>query len=205
MGMVITLDSETLSIRPWSDGTIDEIGFDPRSAYVERFWLSLIGPSCTWLMRRMAAGFDASPDGFEMVVGETARAIGLGDRGGRNSPFLRTLNRLVQFDLARVSGPSELIVLRLLPPLTTRQVARLSPVLQEAHDAWRAERSQQPPAEHQRRRSRQLALSLLELGEDPEEVERQLLRWRYHPALACEAAAWAASRHRLAVVAAQTS
>lgn len=202
MGMLVTLESETLTIRPWQDGTTEHIGFDPRSAYVERFWLSLIGPSCTWLMRRIAAGFDASADGFEMVIGETARAIGLGDRGGRNSPFLRTLNRLVQFDLARVCGPAELTVLRLMPPLTVRQAARLSPVLQEAHEAWRAERSQEPPAEHQRRRSRQLALSLLELGEDPEAVERQLLRWRYHPALASEAAAWAASRHRMAVAAA---
>jgi hypothetical protein len=206
MGMLITLDSDALSIRPSSDATTENIGFDPRSSYVERFWLGLIGPSCTWLMRRMAAGFDASPEGFEMAIGDTARAIGLGDRAGRNSPFLRTLNRLVQFDLARVSGPAELTVLRLMPPLNTRQVARLSPVLQEAHDAWRAERSQRSPIEQQRRRSRQLALSLLELGEDPEEVERQLLRWRYHPTLASEAAAWAASRHRLAVVAAaQTS
>jgi 3-oxoadipate enol-lactonase len=42
------------------------------------------------------------------------------------------------------------------------------------------------PAEAARRRSRQLALSLLELGEGPDEVERQLMRWRYHPALARE-------------------
>jgi hypothetical protein len=43
-----------------------------------------------------------------------------------------------------------------------------------------------------------LALSLLELGEDLEEAERQLLRWRYHPALAREAVVWAAEAHRSA-------
>jgi hypothetical protein len=55
------------------------------------------------------------------------------------------------------------------------------------------------PAEAARRRSRQLALSLLELGEGPDEVERQLMRWRYHPALARESLCWAVDRHREAV------
>jgi len=36
---------------------------------------------------------------------------------------------------------------------------------------------------------------LVELGEDPEAVERQLLRWRYHPGLAQEASKWAWSRN----------
>ena len=60
-----------------------------------------------------------------------------------------------------------------------------------------------PPAEAQRRRGRQLALSLLELGEGPEEAERQLLRWRYHPAMAREAAEWAWRQHRSALEAAE--
>jgi hypothetical protein len=39
----------------------------------------------------------------------------------------------------------------------------------------------------------------MELGEDVEAAERQLLRWRYHPTLAREAASWAAEQHRSAV------
>jgi hypothetical protein len=197
--MLITFEGDTLTVRPWTNEAIERTGFDPRSTYVERFWLGVIGPSCTWLLRRVAAGFESAPEGFDMVVGETARAIGLGDRGGRNSPFLRTLNRLLQFDLARVCGPSELLIMRRIPPLTARQAARLSPTLQEAHERWRLERAQEPPNEYQRRRSRQLALSLLELGEDAEEVERQLLRWQYHPTLASDAATWALSRHQQAL------
>jgi hypothetical protein len=203
MPSLVTFESDTLHVRTWTDEALDRFGFDPRSPYVERFWLSIIGPSTTWLLRRIAAGLDVSPDGFEMALSETARALGLGDRGGRNSPFLRTVNRMLQFDLARVTGPAELQVMRKLPPLNRRQAARLSPALQEAHERWEAERSQVPPVEAQRRRSRQLALSLLELGEDAEEVERQLLRWRYHPALASEAAAWATYRHRHARAVAQ--
>ena len=196
---LVMFDSETVTVRPWMDETLDRIGFDPRSPYVERFWLGIVGPSVTWLVRRIAAGFDAAPDGFEMPLGETARALGLGDPGGRNSAFFRTLTRMVQFDLARVPGPGEMQVMRRLPPLSRRQVARLSPALQEAHERWMASALEVPPAEAARRRSRQLALSLLELGEDPDEVERQLIRWRYHPAMARESLCWAVDRHREAL------
>jgi hypothetical protein len=198
-------ESETVTIRPWADEVVERLGFDPRSPYVERFWLGVIGPSVTWLMRRIAAGFDASPGGFEMPLGETARALGLGDPGGRNSAFFRTLNRLVQFDLGRVSGPQEIMVMRRLPPLSRRQAARLSPALQEAHERWMQAAAEVPPSEAARRRSRQLALSLLELGEDPDEVERQLLRWRYHPAMARESLCWAVDRHRQALAVASAS
>jgi hypothetical protein len=52
--------------------------------------------------------------------------------------------------------------------------------------------------EHLRNRARHLALSLLELGEDGEATERQLHRWRIHPAMAHDATAWAIARHRAA-------
>jgi hypothetical protein len=203
MEPLVTFECDSLTVRPWQDEVIDALGFDPRSPYVERFWLGVLGPSTTWLLRRMAAGFDASPEGFELSLGETARALGLGDKGGRNSPFLRTVNRMIQFELARVlnAGAGELAVRRRLPPLSRRQTARLSPALQAAHDRWQAEQLQEPPAEAQRRRGRQLALSLLELGEDMEAAERQLLRWRYHPALAREAVIWAVAAHRSAAAA----
>lgn len=199
---MVTFESEVLRVVPWVDDLIDKVGFDPRSTYVERFWLSVIGPSTTWLMRRLASGFDASPQGFDLPLGETARALGLGDKGGRHSPFLRTVNRMIQFELARVAGPDRLAVRRRLPPLSRRHTVRLSPALQEAHNRWQAEQLLDPPEEGQRRRARHLALSLLELGEDPESVERQLTRWRYHPALVKDAATWATERHRSALAAA---
>jgi hypothetical protein len=33
-----------LPVRPWPDSVIDALGHDPRSAYVERFWLGILGP-----------------------------------------------------------------------------------------------------------------------------------------------------------------
>jgi len=202
---MVTFESEVIKVVPWPDDVIDKIGFDPRSPYVERFWLSVIGPSTTWLLRRMAAAFDASPEGFDLPLGETAQALGLGDRAGRHSSLLRTVNRMIQFELAHAAGPAELAVRRRLAPLSRRHTARLSPALQEAHASWQAEQLEEPPGESARRRGRQLALSLLELGEDSEGAERQLLRWRYHPALAHDAVQWALDRHRVALAAASTT
>lgn len=39
------LSTDLLTIRPWPDEVIDALGHDPRSAYVERFWLGVLGPS----------------------------------------------------------------------------------------------------------------------------------------------------------------
>jgi hypothetical protein len=103
---------------------------------------------------------------------------------------------MVQFDLAREVGPGELEVMRRLPPLPRRHLVRLSPALQEAHARWQSDTLCGQPLEAARRRSRQIALSLLELGEHPEEVERQLMRWKYHPSLARESLCWAVDRHR---------
>lgn len=35
----------TIAVEAWSDPVIDQLGHDPRSAYVERFWLPVLGPS----------------------------------------------------------------------------------------------------------------------------------------------------------------
>jgi hypothetical protein len=157
------LDELVVRIRPWSDDVVDKLGFDPRSSYVEDFWLGILGPSTTWLLRRLAAGFDYSPGGFGLDLAETARSLGLGDRSGQHSPFVRSLNRTVQFGLAQVSGPEELSVRRRLPPLNRAQLLRLSPALQARHAAWPAEQLAMPAAQQQRRAS-QLALSTVQRG-----------------------------------------
>ena len=127
---------EVLQVRPWRDEILDRLGFDPRSSYVEDYWLGVLGPSTVWLLRRFAAGFDYSPEGFELDLAETARSLGLGDRSGRHSPFVRSVNRTIQFGLARLSGPDELSVRRRLPPLNHGHLKRLSPSLRARHAAW---------------------------------------------------------------------
>ncbi len=151
--------------------------------------------STTWLLRHLADGLDANPEGFVLSLPECATALGLGQRGGRHSPFVRAIMRSCQFGMARADGPATLSVRRKLPPLTRRQAAALPEPRRTAHAAWLEAELAVPRALREQRRVRQLALSLLELGEDAEATERTLGRWNYHPALAREATAWALERH----------
>ncbi len=129
----LSYPAESITVIPWgAEGT----GHDPRSGYVEEFWLGVLGPSTTWLLRRLAASFDDHPDGFELPFAATARILGLGDRGGRHSPFLRSVNRLILFELATPAVPDRLAVRRRLPDLNARQLARLGPEQTAAHQAW---------------------------------------------------------------------
>jgi hypothetical protein len=197
------LDAPVVTIRPWTDPVIDVIGFDPRSRYVERFWLGILGPSTTWLLRHVAAGLDQQPDGFELPLALTARELGLGDRSGRHSPFMRALWRCHQFEMARFEGDC-FMVRRRLPPLNRRQLQRLPESVQQAHRAWQEERLGVAPAEADRRRARALAITLLEIDPDASAVETRLTAWGVHPAAAGEATEWAWRRHTVAAAAAVT-
>lgn len=196
--------TDRLRIVAWPDPVIDLLGHEPRSGYVERFWLPILGPTTTLLLRRLAAGFDGAPDGFDLPTLETAAALGLGSRGGRNSPFLRALGRAAKFKIIRLDLPDTLAVRRHVPPLTRTQVARLPEALRSEHEEWQAAVQPKPGIDHQRRRARRLALSLIELGEPDEAVERQLHRWQLHPAVAHEALTWARDHRKQAEASAPT-
>jgi hypothetical protein len=190
-----TFPLPTLAVRPWDDPVIDQLGYDPRSAYVERFWLAVLGPSTVWLLRRLADQFDQAPAGFTLDLPQTARALGVGSRGGRNSPFMRSIERTCRFGAARFVEPGALAVRRKLAPLSAPQAARLPDHLREEHRAWIEAHPCRTTPEEVRTRARQLALSLLQLGEDVRTTERQLHRWRVHPAVAHEAVRWAVAHH----------
>jgi hypothetical protein len=175
----------------WPDPVIDRFGYDPRSLYVETFWLGVLGPTCTWLLRRLAAGFDDDPDGFDLDMSDAARALGLGHRPGRHSPFRRALARCVKFETARRAGPATLAVRRRLPPLPRRHLDRLPASLQTQHAQWIVPAPSSPVLEEARRHARRLALDLLEAGHSRPEVELQLVRWHVHPAIAHESTQWA--------------
>lgn len=192
--------SGVLLVEPWGDPLLDRLGYDARSTYVERFWLPVLGPSTVFLLRHLARGLDEAPSGFACDLETTARALGLGERHGRNAPFFRTVARAVDFDAARIAG-GRLIVRRRLAPLARRHVARLPEALQAEHERFlRVEaRRPRPPEhdEHLRRRGRQLALSLLQLGEDPASVIGHLRRWRFPADLAETCLEWANEQRTL--------
>lgn len=188
-----------LIIEAWDDPLVERLGYDPRSAYAERFWLPVLGPSTMFLLRHLARGLEEAPGGFACELAATARALGLGDRQGRNSPFFRTVARAVDFDAARLCG-DRLVIRRRLAPLPRRHVARLPETLQREHERFlrrEAARAGAPVDELLRRRGRQLALSLLQLGEEPSAVFEHLTRWRFPADLAQSCLEWAGTQREL--------
>ncbi len=180
-----------LNVVPWPDPVIDKLGHDPRSWYVEMFWLGVLGPSTVFLLRRIAAGFDLHPDGFSLDTEDTARAIGIGGRSGRHAPFQRTVTRCVTFEMARWQGTDVLAVRSALPPLARRHLQRLPDSLQLRHRHWVEAGSRPAAVDELRRRARRLALSLMVLDEPGTGIEGELVRRGIHPALAHEAVTWA--------------
>jgi hypothetical protein len=191
----VPTDTPSLHVVPWADPVIDQVGYDPRSVYVERFWLGILGPSATWLLRHLVDRLEASTEGYTLDLDECAAALGLGRQRGSSGAFPRTIARCCQFGAGRLVGTDTFEVRRKLPPLTRRQVARLAPGIQEQHASWVDPAPTVGAPADLRARARRLALSLVELGEDGQGTERQLQRWRFHPALASEATTWAIDHH----------
>lgn len=129
----------------WPDAELMGTGHEARSPYVERFWLGLLGPSTTWLWRRLVRGLDECPGGYRIQLADTARALGLGGGTGRNSTIVRSLERMAQFGAARRDG--DVVEVRThLPELSPRQLRRLPPAVQQAHRRWLDEQLN-PPAD----------------------------------------------------------
>ncbi len=190
-------------IEAWPDPVVDQLGHDPRSSYVEQFWLPVLGPSSVWLLRRLSIELDHRPSGCSLDPAQLAADLGLGTGAGRHSPLMRTIDRCCRFGLAARSD--DLVrVRRRLPPLTRGQVARLTPSLQLRHQELQDSATDRHVRAAQAARAKRLALTLLEIGENPEATERHLHLWRYEPDIARSATQWATDRHRAAAVAAGT-
>jgi hypothetical protein len=132
---VIPLIPVRATIRPWVDPVVDARGHDPRSAYVERYWLSVLGPTATWIMRRFAECFDAEPDGFVLDLAHTARTMGLSFDKNVVSPFGKALHRCVMFGVAHPTADG-FAVRRRFPAVAQRHLNRLPDDLRAEHDEW---------------------------------------------------------------------
>ena len=179
-----------IRVTPWPDPVLDVIGHDPRSWYAETFWLPTLGPTSLLLLRHLADRFEIDPSGVDLPVADTAAALGLGARDGQNSPLLRSLGRLHQFELACPESDAAIAVRRSLPPVHRRHVRRLPVALQAKHAEW-VNAQETKPVDIARRRARRFALTLLAQGETLDGVERSLHAGGFHPALAHEAVRWA--------------
>ena len=176
----------TLMVVPWSDPVVESVGHEVRSQYVELFWLNVLGPTATWILRRLVLGLDRYPMGYELDLAETAAAIGLSFTGGLTSPFARSMQRCVLFGVAQPLHGG-LAVRRRVPPVAARHLLRMPPHLRSAHDDWRRQDSSTSLSDIDRART--LAQAMIAVGDDLEVIERQLLAVGVGPIAAVEAIA----------------
>ncbi len=161
-----------VAITPWIDPVVDQRGHDPRSSYVERFWLGTLGPTATWLVRRLVAGFDAQPDGYELDLATTAQILGLSYSKGASSAFSKAFSRCIMFGLAHQRSDGY-AVRRMLPDVARRHLSRMPDLLQQEHERWlEAARGHRLEV---LQRARSLAAAMLDAGDDAELIEPQLV------------------------------
>jgi hypothetical protein len=118
---------DPLHVIHWEDPVTEKLGHDPRSAYVERYWLGIIGPSATFAARAIAGALDANPDGGDIPLGAFAGQLGIA-----RPHLVHALERLCRFGLATTYGGG-LAFRRKWPPIAARQVAPLPRHLQVVH------------------------------------------------------------------------
>ena len=173
----------SITVRPWIDPVVDDDGFDPRSRYVEVFWLGVLGPTATWLLRRLVAGLERSPDGYELDLHATAQPMGLSYTSGRTSPFSKALQRCVMFGLAHpIDGG--LAVRRRVPPISFRHLRRMPESVQAAHADWLGTSI----GVDELTRAHRLATTMLDLGDDSTAIEHHLVALGVSDAVAAEVA-----------------
>ena len=129
-------DNGRIRLVGWPDALADSIGHHVRSDYTETYWLGILGPTATWLLRRCSDVLTGTPDGVEIDLGPLAQSLGLAFHPGRVNPFSRGFDRLIMFGLLRhvSSRPMHTFAVRThVPPLSLRQLARLPRDLQTAH------------------------------------------------------------------------
>jgi hypothetical protein len=171
---------DNVMVIPWDDPVVERNGYDVRSTYVELFWLNVLGPTATWLLRRLVFDLDRHPLGYELDIASTAGALGLSYTSGTTSTFAKSLNRCIWFGVAqRFDGG--IAVRRRLPPIGVRHLQRMPAALQHAHAAWQHRPEEDDDAA--RARAWRLTETMLQVGDDADAIERQLLALGVRPGL----------------------
>jgi len=124
-----------ITIVPWPDALAEAHGHPAHGEYVEHFWLGILGPTATWLLRRCAGLVSDRPEGSVVDLNVLAHSLGLAYHHGRHNPFSRGFDRCIMFGLMRhmTVAPPVFAVRTSVPPLSLRHLARLPESLQTAH------------------------------------------------------------------------
>jgi len=129
------MEHQTLSFTPVEhpDPRVLRLGFELGDPYLEQCWSAVLGPSSTLLLRRLPTMWIARVPA-EVDAADLSQSLGLGASTTPNSRFGRTLQRLVDFGMARRSPDGDgLDVFGRVPPLNARQLSRVPEWTRTAH------------------------------------------------------------------------
>lgn len=140
--MIHVTNQRTITLGRWPTEPDGRGGIGPRSAYVDHFWLPLLGPDATCVARLLTRLMAGEVDTVPVAISELAASLGLGD--GAVVRLDAALDRLEAAAIV-AAGPHGLVLVRPeLPYLGTDQVARLPARLRAVHQASYALRADAP-------------------------------------------------------------
>lgn len=113
----------------------------PRDDYVERCWLPILGPTAIAIARIVSAELhevEGEPWAIHWV--DLASMVGLSGGTAKNSPVVRSVQRLVNFShvtgVVLADGCCTVGFLERWRSLSEKQAARLLPAVRDVHDSY---------------------------------------------------------------------
>jgi hypothetical protein len=137
--IAVPATQSSISVIRWHDPVVETNGYAIDDPYIEMFWLPILGPTATWLARRLASGLMYQPEGYTCDMSDLAQALGVSYSQGRHNPFARALHRCSMFGVSQYVAlePVYTVSVRtVLPHLPLRHLGRLPQQLRIAHDDW---------------------------------------------------------------------
>lgn len=117
------------------DPVVEMHGYSCDSDYVETFWLPILGPTATWLVRLLARDLEQHPAGLTADLAEIAARLGVAWNRDRPSTLGRAFARCQMFGVIDVvGGPTTVRVRTHMAPLPRRHLVRLPASLRSRHE-----------------------------------------------------------------------
>ena len=119
---------------PHPEPAVRHVGFDLDDPYIERCWVSAIGPTATLLLRRLPDLWrQGEPARVDLVdLGASLGVDGVID--GAHPKIWRTFDRLVRFRMASRVADGELGFYQQVAPLPERLLRQAPPSTRAAHE-----------------------------------------------------------------------
>jgi hypothetical protein len=191
-----TDSEELLQFDPWHDPHFDRWGVEPRSPYVERFWVPVLGPSAFVLARNITAVF-ASHHGSYNIDTETQAAL-IGTSPGQ---LRRIVERLVQFGLAKRIVTDHIAIRTSWPAIGNGALRQLPEPLRQAHGDWMLLTDTLDPEGASARRWWRYTITAHGTGVSPVELDVHLRRMNCDEQLRVEFVDWCRTTPRFGRVA----